>query len=95
VPLGLTSREQYGKGIQRAHERLNMNLFAYIDPGSGSLVLQAILAALVSVPFFFRRTIGGAIGKLRGRSKPESSKAEESGQTEPPSQPDGVDSADH
>jgi hypothetical protein len=71
-----------------------MNLFAYIDPGSGSLVLQAILAAIVSVPFFFRRTIGGAIGKLRGRSKPELSSTEQAGEVEPTSQSDSVDSAD-
>ncbi|HEY7527261.1 MAG TPA: hypothetical protein VIA82_10575 [Candidatus Limnocylindria bacterium] len=46
-----------------------MSLLAYIDPGSGSLLLQAILAAVISVPFFFRRTIGGAIGRLRGRPR--------------------------
>ena len=46
-------------------------LLAYIDPGSGSLLLQAILAAIISVPFFFRRTIGGALSRLRGSSKPE------------------------
>ncbi|HEX6139965.1 MAG TPA: hypothetical protein VF013_05800 [Candidatus Limnocylindria bacterium] len=44
-----------------------MGLLAYIDPGSGSLLLQAALAALLSVPFFFRRTIGGAWRRLRGR----------------------------
>jgi hypothetical protein len=43
-----------------------MHLFAYIDPGSGSLLLQAILAAIISIPFFFRRTIGGALSRLRG-----------------------------
>jgi hypothetical protein len=43
-----------------------MHIFAYIDPGSGSLLLQAILAAIISVPFFFRRTIGGALSRLRG-----------------------------
>jgi hypothetical protein len=46
-----------------------MSLLAYIDPGSGSLLLQAILAAVISVPFFFRRTIGGALGRLRGRPR--------------------------
>jgi hypothetical protein len=46
-----------------------MTIFAYIDPGSGSLLLQAILAAIISVPFFFRRTIGGAISRLRGGSR--------------------------
>lgn len=43
-----------------------MHLFAYIDPGSGSLLLQAILAAIISIPFFFRRTIGGALSRWRG-----------------------------
>ena len=48
-----------------------MSLLAYIDPGSGSLILQAILAALLAIPFFFRRTIGDAWHRLRGDSKPE------------------------
>jgi hypothetical protein len=43
-----------------------MGLLAYIDPGSGSLLLQALLAALLSVPFFFRRTIGGVWHRVRG-----------------------------
>jgi hypothetical protein len=48
-----------------------MSILAYIDPGSGSLILQAILAAILAVPFFFRRTIGEALHRLRGGSKPE------------------------
>ena len=48
-----------------------MGLLAYIDPGSGSLLLQALLAALLSIPFFFRRTIGDAWHKIRGDSKAE------------------------
>lgn len=51
-------------------------LLAYIDPGSGSLLLQMLLAAVLSVPFFFRRSIGGAWQRLRGTSpkvrKPDS-----------------------
>jgi hypothetical protein len=43
-----------------------MQILGYIDPGSGSLLLQAILAGLLSIPFFFRRTIGGFIHRLRG-----------------------------
>lgn len=38
----------------------------YIDPGSGSLLLQALLAAILAVPFVFRRTIGGFWHRLRG-----------------------------
>jgi hypothetical protein len=48
-----------------------MSILAYIDPGSGSLLLQAILAAVISVPFLFRRTIGDVLHRLRGGSKPE------------------------
>ena len=44
-----------------------MWMLAYIDPGSGSLLLQALLAGLLSIPFFFRRTIGNAWRRLRGR----------------------------
>jgi hypothetical protein len=54
-----------------------MSHFAYIDPGSGSLLLQAILAAVISVPFFFRRTIGGALGRLRRRPRTEASPGSE------------------
>ena len=43
-----------------------MQILGYIDPGSGSLLLQAILAGLLSIPFFFRRTIGGFIHRIRG-----------------------------
>jgi hypothetical protein len=44
------------------------SVFAYIDPGSGSLVVQALIAALVAVPIFFRQQIGRAIRAVRGSS---------------------------
>lgn len=40
--------------------------FAYIDPGSGSMLLQVILAGLLAVPFFFRRTISDVWHRVRG-----------------------------
>ena len=40
-------------------------LFAYIDPGAGSLVIQAIIAGLVSIPFFFRNAIRSTFGRFR------------------------------
>jgi hypothetical protein len=43
-----------------------MEIFAYIDAGSGSMILQVLLAGALAVPFFFRRTIGGAWRRLRG-----------------------------
>lgn len=45
--------------------------FGYIDPGSGSLLLQALLAAILSLPFVFRRTIGGFWHRLRGERADE------------------------
>ncbi len=41
-------------------------ILAYIDPGAGSLLVQGLIAALISVPFFFRRTIGDAWRRVRG-----------------------------
>ena len=48
-------------------------VFAYIDPGAGSLVIQAIIAGLVSIPFFFRNAIRSTFGRFRQKptDKPE------------------------
>ena len=40
--------------------------FGYIDPGSGSMLIQVLLAGLLAVPFFFRRVIGDAWHRIRG-----------------------------
>jgi hypothetical protein len=45
-----------------------MPFLAYIDPGSGTLLLQVILAGALAVPFFFRRVIGDTWRRIRGRS---------------------------
>jgi hypothetical protein len=45
-------------------------IFAYIDPGSGSLVIQALIAGLVAVPIFFRRQIARFVGNVRGKDEP-------------------------
>jgi hypothetical protein len=39
--------------------------FAYIDPGAGSLVIQAIIAAALSVPFFFRQKLSRIFRRRR------------------------------
>jgi len=41
---------------------------AYIDPGAGSLVVQALIASIVAVPFYFRRQLSRAVRSL-GRVK--------------------------
>ena len=56
-------------------------VFAYIDPGAGSLVIQAIIAGLVSIPFFFRNAIRSTIG--RWRQKPTDGTAAASGSSTP------------
>jgi hypothetical protein len=45
-------------------------LLAYIDPGSGSLVIQAVIAALLAVPFLLRQQIGRVVRAVR-REEPE------------------------
>ena len=41
-------------------------VLAYIDPGSGSLLIQALIAGLVALPIFFRQQITRAVRSLRG-----------------------------
>jgi hypothetical protein len=62
-----------------------MGILAYIDPGSGSLILQAILAGLLSIPFFFRRTISGALHRIRGvkQEPPPTAEATQADPSEP------------
>ena len=43
--------------------------FAYIDPGSGSLMIQAIIAGIIAVPFFFRSRISSFVRAIRGTEK--------------------------
>ena len=47
----------------------------YIDPGSGSLIIQAIIAGLVAIPFFFRSQIAKgirAVRRMAGRERDDS-----------------------
>jgi hypothetical protein len=38
---------------------------AYLDPGTGSLLLQAAIAGLVTVPFVLRRKLAAGLSWLR------------------------------
>jgi len=40
---------------------------AYIDPGSGSLIIQAVIATAIAVPLFFRHHIGRFLNVVRRR----------------------------
>lgn len=46
---------------------------AYIDPGSGSLIIQAAIATAIAVPLFFRHQIARIAGVVRRRSNPDES----------------------
>ena len=35
-------------------------ILAYIDPGSGSLIIQVLIASLIAIPVFFRTQIARA-----------------------------------
>ena len=42
-------------------------VLAYLDPGSGSLLIQALIAGVLTVPFLLRRRLQAGIDRLRGR----------------------------
>lgn len=44
--------------------------FAYIDPGSGALIWQAIVAGLVGAAFYFRRFFGRFFSRERHDDEP-------------------------
>lgn len=48
-----------------------INLIAYIDPMSGAVALQLIIAFIAGTAAFFRRTIFGGIKRILGRSENE------------------------
>jgi hypothetical protein len=50
-------------------------IFAYIDPGSGALVWQALVAAFVGAAYYFRHFLG----KITGRGQREAPAASEHG----------------
>ena len=45
-------------------------IFAYIDPGSGSLVIQALIAGLVAAPVIFRKQLARVVRSIRGDEQP-------------------------
>jgi hypothetical protein len=43
-----------------------MHLLVYIDPGAGSLFIQAVIATVLVAPFFLRTQIRRGIDRIRG-----------------------------
>lgn len=50
-------------------------ILAYIDPGAGSLLIQAALAAVLSVPFIFRSALRRAIDRIHRKPAGDTDKA--------------------
>ena len=50
-----------------ASQGVHGHVLAYLDPGSGSLLIQALIAAALTVPFVLRRQLKAGIDRLRGR----------------------------
>ena len=44
-------------------------MLAYIDPASGSLIIQAVIATVIAVPFFFRQQIARFVRVIRRRDE--------------------------
>jgi len=55
---------------------------AYIDPGSGSLFIQVLIATILAVPYFLRTQIGRVIRTIR---RPGDAAAEQPDQSAPAS----------
>ena len=49
---------------------MNSAIFAYIDPGTGSLVLQMVIAAVVGAGVFFRNAVARLFGKRPKETPP-------------------------
>ena len=50
---------------------------AYIDPGSGSLFIQVLIATILAVPYFLRTQISRAVRAIRRQKDDPSGKPDE------------------
>ena len=48
-------------------------VLAYLDPAAGGMVIQAIVAAAVALPFILRAQISRGLARFRGGSRPKTS----------------------
>ncbi len=47
------------------------HVFAYLDPGSGSIIIQAVIAGIIAVPVIFRNKISAFVRSIKGGHAPE------------------------
>jgi hypothetical protein len=55
----------------------SIDLFGYIDPGSGFIALQIFISGVIGCIFFFRRAIWNVVRVVTGRGKSETEPAAE------------------
>ncbi|MCA9324351.1 hypothetical protein KC992_04610 [Candidatus Saccharibacteria bacterium] len=46
-----------------------LGIFSYLDPGTGSAIIQALIGGVAAVGFFFRHHVRAFFAKLTGKSK--------------------------
>jgi superfamily II DNA or RNA helicase len=51
------------------------DFIAYIDVASGSLIIQAVVATVIAVPFFFRQQLGRVVRAVRGQGRSDAEPA--------------------
>ena len=56
-----------------------MDAHAYLDPGSGSLIIQAMIATVVAVPFFLRHQLARLVRIVRKDPDPSPHSEDEPG----------------
>jgi len=49
-------------------------VLAYIDAGTGSMIVQVAIAMILAIPFFLRNQIVRAVRFLRGQDAPKESR---------------------
>lgn len=42
-------------------------VFAYLDPGMGSLAIQALIAGILAIPFLLRTRLAAVMDRIRSR----------------------------
>ena len=57
-------------------------VIAYVDPGSGMLMLQMLGGAVLGAWFYFRRSIARLAGRMMGRNRPAEAADAQSGGTD-------------
>jgi hypothetical protein len=51
-------------------------VFAYLDPNIGTVVVQTVVAAAITIPIVLRTQVGAVIARLRGQRASEDGAAD-------------------